>query len=105
MWVDDEGGKGIIVVFINLIFHDSEKVKPGKDWCSEVDVVVEVQGGIVCSLQRICCGDDAASSLQTGVDSCLGDRDGLLLHGFVDGGSVFVVHLVELIDEADTLVC
>ena len=34
----------------------------------------------------------------------LGDGDGLLLHDFVDGGTVDVLHLVELVDAADALI-
>lgn len=37
------------------------------------------------------------------LDSSLGDADGLLLHGFVDGHLVLEVHLVELIDAAHAL--
>lgn len=37
------------------------------------------------------------------LDSSLGDADGLLLHGFVDGHLIFNVHLVELVDAAHTL--
>lgn len=37
------------------------------------------------------------------LDSSLGDADGLLLHGFVDGHLIFNVHLVKLVDAAHTL--
>jgi hypothetical protein len=36
------------------------------------------------------------------VDAGLGDRDGLLFHGFVDSNLVCNVHLVELVNGADT---
>lgn len=42
--------------------------------------------------------------VQSGVDAGLGDGDGLLFHGFVDGGLVFGVHLVEFVDAADAVV-
>lgn len=35
--------------------------------------------------------------------SSLGDADGLLLHGFVDGHLVLEVHLVKLINATNTL--
>ena len=38
------------------------------------------------------------------LDAGLGDGDGLLLHGLVDGNLVFDVHLVKLIDAADAIV-
>lgn len=37
------------------------------------------------------------------LDSSLGDADGLLLHGFVDGHLVFEVHLVKLVNAAHAL--
>ncbi len=42
--------------------------------------------------------------LKTGDDAGLADADALLLHGLVDARPVRVVHLVELVDQADTLV-
>jgi hypothetical protein len=38
------------------------------------------------------------------MDTCLGDRDGLLFHGFVDCDLVLRVHLIELVNAADTMV-
>lgn len=38
------------------------------------------------------------------MDSSLCNRDGLLLHGFVNSDLVLHVHLVELIDAADAMV-
>lgn len=37
------------------------------------------------------------------LDSSLGDADGLLLHGFMDGHLVLEVHLVKLINAAYAL--
>lgn len=37
------------------------------------------------------------------LDSSLGDADGLLLHGFMDGHLVLEVHLVKLINAAHAL--
>jgi hypothetical protein len=42
--------------------------------------------------------------LKTGDDAGLADADALLLHGLVYAGPVRVVHLVELVDQADALV-
>ena len=39
------------------------------------------------------------------MDTSFGNRDGLLLHGLVDGDLVFDVHLVEFVDAADAMVC
>jgi hypothetical protein len=42
--------------------------------------------------------------LKTGDDAGLADADALLLHGLVNARPVRVVHLVELVDQADALV-
>ena len=38
------------------------------------------------------------------MDASLGNGDGLLLHGLVDGHLVLHVHLVEFVDAADAVV-
>lgn len=38
------------------------------------------------------------------LDASLGDGDGLLLHGLMDGHLVLLVHLVKLVDAADAVV-
>jgi hypothetical protein len=38
------------------------------------------------------------------VNACFGDRDGLLFHGFVNRSLIFRVHLVEVVDTANTIV-
>jgi hypothetical protein len=58
---------------------------------------------VVSSTDRVSSGDDGAPGLERSDDAGLRNGDGLLLHGFVDGGAVSVVHLVELVDEANTL--
>lgn len=40
--------------------------------------------------------DDGAASLKGSDDAGLGDGDALLLHGFVNAGSVLVIHLQEV---------
>ena len=48
-------------------------------------------------------GEDGRAGVQGGLDARLGDGDGLLFHGFVDGHLVLGVHLIKLINTADTL--
>ena len=47
---------------------------------------------------------DDKPHLEAGDDAGLADADALLLHGLVYTGPVLVVHLVELVNQADTLV-
>ena len=105
VWIYDESSQSIVVILINLVLHDGQEIKSRKNWSCEINIIIEIQRGIVISLQRVSCCNDTASCLQAGVDSSLGDRDGLLFHGFVDWSSVLIVHFVELINETDTFVC
>ena len=41
----------------------------------------------------------------TNLDACFGNRDGLLLHGFMDCHLVLCIHLVKLINAANAVVC
>ena len=56
------------------------------------------------NLDGIGSSNDGAPCLESGDDSSFGDGNALLLHSLVDGGPVLVVHLVELVYEADSLV-
>ena len=59
--------------------------------------------GVVSSADGVGRRDDRAPGLERSHDAGLRNGDGLLLHGLVDGGPVGVVHLVELVDQTDTL--
>ena len=43
-------------------------------------------------------------SVKSGMNACLCNRDGLLLHGLMDGCLILDVHLVKLVDTADSVV-
>mmetsp|Transcript_645 Transcript_645/g.1217 ORF Transcript_645/g.1217 Transcript_645/m.1217 type:complete len:225 (+) Transcript_645:775-1449(+) len=60
---------------------------------------------VVTAVDRVGCGEDGSSRIERGRDSSLGNRNGLLLHDLVDIGPVSLVHLVELINAANTRVC
>ena len=68
--VDHESCKCVIVVFVDLVLHNCQKVESGKDGSCQVYVVVEVEGHIVGTFQRICCCDNTASCLKTCNNSC-----------------------------------
>lgn len=55
-------------------------------------------------MNRVGSSQDRSPSIQGGVNTSLGNRDGLLLHSLVNGGLILDVHLVELIDAADSVV-
>ena len=49
-------------------------------------------------------GQNRSSGVERGLNASLGDRDGLLFHGFVNGDLIFNVHFVELVDATDAVV-
>ena len=104
MRVDHEGSQSVIVVLADLVLNHCEQVESGEDGSGQVNVVIEVEGHVIGSFERVCGCDHTASGLETGVDTCFRNGDCLLFHGLVDGGSVLIVHLVKLIDQADSFV-
>ena len=66
-----------------------------------------------CYLERLCsviassngvgCSKDRCACVECCLDACLGDGDGLLFHGLVDGRLVVLFHLVKLINTTHTL--
>lgn len=88
MTSDDELGQHLILDGIDSILDDAEDVESRENGLCEFDVLLEGNGGIVSTSDRICGGDDSTSSLESGDDTSFGDGNGLLLHRFVDRGSV-----------------
>ena len=54
---------------------------------------------------RIGSGEDRCSGVHSCLDASFGNGDRLLLHGLVDRHLIFLIHLVKLIDTANTVVC
>jgi len=84
----DELGEHLVLDRIDGILHDAEDVESRENGFREFDVLLEGNGRVVSTSDRVGSGDDGASSLEGGDDSGFGDGDGLLLHGFVNGGSI-----------------
>ena len=59
---------------------------------------------IVSAVERICSGKHRGSRIQDSGDSSLGNRNSLLLHGFVDGDTILWTHFVEFVDADDATV-
>ena len=57
---------------------------------------------VVPAVGRVGGRQDGGAGVERRHDAGLGDGDGLLLHDLVDGGAVGLVHLVELVDAADS---
>lgn len=93
-----------VVLLCCLVEHDVNEVESRKKSRGQMYVFDNRFIGIVSRVDRICSSQDGGSGVETTDDTCLGDRDCLLLHGFKQDCSVVFVHLVELIDAADASV-
>jgi hypothetical protein len=60
-----------------------DKVESGEESRWELDVVDDGEFRIVLRVYRVCCCKDGCTGIQRTDDACLGHRDCLLLHGFV----------------------
>ena len=96
--------EALILDGVDLVLDDADAVEAREDGLGELHILGEGDGGVVAALDGVGGGDHRAPRAQRRGDPSLGDRDGLLLHGLVDRGAVGVVHLVELVDQADALV-
>lgn len=99
-----EARQHLVLNRVNRVFHDTKHVKTRQNGLCQLDVLLEWDGGIVSPANRVGGSDDCTASLQSRDNTSFRDRDRLLLHGFVDRGSIGVVHLVELVNETSTLI-
>jgi len=99
--VDDVLCQVAVYGLVGFVPDHEEQVESAHDGGAEVEVRAQRRLGVVPAADRVGGGEDGGASVEGGVDACLGDRDGLLLHGFVDGDLVADVHLVELVNAAN----
>jgi len=103
----DEGdvlGQPLVVVPGRSVEDEEEDVEPREKSGGKVDVLDGGDLRVVSTVERVGSSEDGRSSVKGGGDSGFGDGDGLLFHDFVNGGSIRLVHLVELVDAADSVV-
>jgi hypothetical protein len=89
---------------VMLIFYDEDHVESTQDRRLEVDVLAWAAAFVITTPYWVRRREHTRAAVQHGCDSCLSNRNGLLLHGFVDGYTVLVSHLVELVNADDASV-
>mmetsp|Transcript_19469 Transcript_19469/g.34720 ORF Transcript_19469/g.34720 Transcript_19469/m.34720 type:complete len:374 (+) Transcript_19469:648-1769(+) len=95
------------VVVTNLVPdvpNQEHHVKPRQDRGLEVHLVGRVGEVVVGAEARVGGGEHTASGVEHRRDACLGDGDGLLLHGLMDGNAILHVHLVKLVNANNTAI-
>ena len=73
--VDYESSQLVIDLFFDFVADDSEKIETRQDRIRQINIVVEVELGLVDAANRVSSGDDRAASLQRSNDSRLGNRN------------------------------
>ncbi|RUP50979.1 hypothetical protein BC936DRAFT_136751 [Jimgerdemannia flammicorona] len=96
--------KQLIDILVRRIEDQKQDVEPRQQRGGKVDVLNGGDARVVPSVHRVGGGKDGSAGVEGGGDTGLGDGDGLLLHDLVDRRAVGLVHLVELVDAADTVV-
>ena len=93
-----------VALLVMLILDDEDHVETRQDRFRQLDVLAEGNRAVVAATNGIGSCNNGTARLKRSDNAGLGDGNGLLLHGFVDRGTVLVVHLVEFVNAADTAV-
>mmetsp|Transcript_3377 Transcript_3377/g.10230 ORF Transcript_3377/g.10230 Transcript_3377/m.10230 type:complete len:373 (-) Transcript_3377:810-1928(-) len=101
---DDVPGNLKVPVEGLLVLDDEDEVKPTKHGGLDVDVLLGGLQVVVPAGGWVGRGQDGGAGVEHRGDASLGDGDGLLLHGLVDGNPVLHPHLIELVDADDAAV-
>mmetsp|Transcript_47934 Transcript_47934/g.120039 ORF Transcript_47934/g.120039 Transcript_47934/m.120039 type:complete len:303 (-) Transcript_47934:3-911(-) len=94
----------LVVLGVAHVLHDEDEVEAGEDGALQLDVLARGLEVVVAAGGRVGGGEHGGAGVEHGGDARLGDRDRLLLHGFVDGDAVLLPHLVKLVDAHDAVV-
>jgi len=81
-----------------FVLDDKDHVEAGQDGGLKVNVLARGLQVIVPAEDGVGGGEDRSPRVQHGGDARLGNGDGLLLHGLVNGHPVVLSHLVKLVN-------
>lgn len=98
MQLDDVLGQHLVLDGVQRVSHQEDAVEARENARLEVDLVGYLGQVVLPTVVGVGCGQDAGPSVEQSGDAGLSDRNGLLLHGLVDGYSVLRTHLIELVD-------
>ena len=90
---------------VAFIQYDEKEVETRHDRGAHSHVRTQRLFAIVPTADGIGSGENRRACIQGGLNAGLGDRDSLLLHGLVDRDLIGEVHLVKLVNGANTIVC
>ena len=93
-----------INLLVALVQDDEEEIETRHDGGRHVDVGPKRGLAVITPTDRVCCCEDTRARVQGGLNARLGDGDGLLFHGFVNGDLISNIHLVKFVDSADAVI-
>lgn len=104
MRVEYKCSKHVVNLGICLILDNGKDIETREDRVSELNVVIEVAVNAIDSTNRVSSGNDGTAGLKLSNNTSFRDGDSLLFHSLVDTSSVLLVHLIELVNKADTFI-
>ena len=93
-----------IDALITLVQNHEEQVESRHDRCTHRHIRSKAHLPVVPPTNRVGRGEDRSSRVESGLDTCFRDGDGLLFHRLVNGDLIRDIHFVEFIDGADPVV-
>mmetsp|Transcript_9053 Transcript_9053/g.21451 ORF Transcript_9053/g.21451 Transcript_9053/m.21451 type:complete len:202 (+) Transcript_9053:764-1369(+) len=97
-------GQFVVALGVSDILDQEHHVKPGEDGSLKIHLIRSVREIIVGPESWISRSKHTAASVQHGCHASFGNGDGLLLHGLMDSNTVFLVHLVKLVNANQAIV-
>jgi hypothetical protein len=81
-----------------LVFDDENHIETGENGGLKIDVFAGCLEIVISPKNGVGGCKNGCPGVQDGGNSCFGDGDGLLFHGFMDSHSVLVAHLIKLVN-------
>lgn len=98
-------GNLLISFSVLSIQHDIHEIESWQQWVRKIDIFMRRFHPIVSSLYRICCCQNWGPGIESCCYASLCNGDCLLLHDLMNSHSIMLLHLIKLINAADTFVC
>lgn len=92
----------LVVLPSSFILHDEDAIETTKNGGLEFDLIGDGLAFLVATEDGVGCCQNRTFCVEAGGDTCLRNRDCLLLHSLVHYHSVLRAHLIKLIDTAHT---
>jgi hypothetical protein len=97
-------GEALIIIASRLVEDEKQQVETREKGGWEIDVFNGGDAWVIAAVKRVRSSEDGGTSIKRRGDTGLGDGDSLLLHDFVNGSPVGLLHLIELVNAADSIV-